>query len=309
MTSQEYSLGLQQDLGMNMSIGARYVHKELLRTIEDLGTRVVNPATGQIEESYTIGNPGFGLSRIGTSEIPGFPKAVRDYDAIEIEATRRMTTNWAVHASYVYSRLRGNYPGLAGGDEANASFGSARVDPNILRWGDLIPGLFSADGTQDPVMGPLPTDRPHQFKAQATYAFPFGTSIGANQYIGSGTPVSTQMLYHGVEFFPFGRGDLGRTPTLSRTDLLLAHRFNFSGRFGLQLEANVLNLFDEDTETFIYQLSNTGDVSGIVTTDEAFFRGFDARSIQGRVTRDPLFGQAAQFQAPREVRLGLRLLF
>jgi len=308
MTSQEYTLGVQQDLGANMSLGLRYVHKELLRTIEDLGTRIITPG-GTVEESYTIGNPGFGQSVVGTAAIPGFPKAVRDYDGLELEFTRRMTNNWALHASYLFSRLYGNYPGLAGGDEANATLGTARTDPNILRWGDLIPGLFDASGSKEGVMGRLPTDRPHQFKAQATYAFPVGTTVALNQYVGSGTPVSTQMLFHGVEFFPFGRGDLGRTDMLTSTDLLLAHRFNFGGRFGLQIEANVLNLFDEDTATFIYQLSNTGDVSGVVTTDEAFFRGYDAGGLQGTLSKDVLFQQEGSYQEPREVRLGLRLIF
>lgn len=326
MTSQEYSLGGQHELGNNMAVGFRYVHKELLKGIEDLGT-LIEISPGVFAESYTIGNPGYGLSAIGTAEIPAFPKAVRDYDGLELEFTKRFINRWSLHASYLYSKLEGNYPGLASGDEAQ--FGNARTDPNVGRWGDNINTLFDASGSRSAVMGPLPTDRPHQFKAQASYQFPIGTVLGVNQYVGSGTPVSTQMFTHGAEFFPFGRGDLGRTPTLSQTDLHVAHRFTFGGRFGFEVNANILNLFDSDTETARYQISNTSSLNQNGTTDAngvpcgsagagpcwvgvsdaQFFQGVDARFAQASLRKDFRFNRTSQFQAPREVRLGLRFTF
>ena len=303
MTSQEYTIGAQHELGNNMAVGVRYVHKELLRAIEDLGTLIALP-NGGFAESYTIGNPGFGLSTTATADIPGFPKAVRDYDGLELEFTKRFLNRWGLHASYLYSRLYGNYSGLASSDEAQ--FGVGRTDPNVARWGDVVSSLFDASGSKEPVEGRLATDRPHQFKAQLSYAFPWNTTLGVNQYVGSGTPVSTQMLHHGVEFFPFGRGDLGRTPTLTQTDLFVAHRFAFGGRYGFEVSANVLNLFDEDTATAVYQLSNSGSVP---QTDAAFFKGFDARALQNTLAKDALFNQESQFQGAREVRLGLRFTF
>ncbi|HKR66838.1 MAG TPA: TonB-dependent receptor [Thermoanaerobaculia bacterium] len=299
MTSQEFSVGAQHELGNNMALGFRYVHKELLRGIEDLGT-VVQNADGSFSESYTIGNPGFGLSAVGTPDIPAFPKATRDYDGTELEFTKRFINRWSLHASYLYSRLRGNYPGLASGDEAQ--FGSARTDPNVGRWGDNINTLFDASGTKSAVEGPLPTDRPHQFKAQISYQLPIGTTFGLNQFIGSGTPISTQMLIHGAEYFPFGRGNLGRTPTLKQTDLFVAHRFNFAGRYGVEINANVLNLLDSDTATAVYQLAGTSNVN-----DTTFFKGFDPNATL--ITPDPLYNQVSQYQAPREIRLGLRFTF
>lgn len=332
MTSQEYQLGYQQELGTSMALGVRYVHKELLRAIEDLGVRIEDPATGNLVEDYAIGNPGFGRSVIGSAAIPGFPKAVRDYDGLEFEFTRRMVRNWALHASYLYSKLEGNLPGLANADEAQ--FGLSRTDPGVGRWGDAVESLFDATGSKKPVTGALPGDRPHQFKAQFSYQAPFGSVIGVNQYIGSGTPVSTQMLHHGVEFYPFGRGDLGRTPTLTQTDLLLQHRFSFGGRYGLELFANVLNLLDEDTALSYYQISNTTSVSlvnpatgALYTATECraflatrgtnscqltsaeFFQGFDARQQQQLGRAEPRFNQPSSYQAPRTVRVGARFTF
>ena len=306
MTSQEFTLGGQHELGTNMALGVRYVHKELLRGIEDLGTLIQNP-DGSFAESYTIGNPGFGQSAVSSPTVPAFPKAVRDYDGVEIEFTRRTMNRWGLHASYLWSKLNGNYPGLASGDEAQ--FGTVRTDPNVGRWGDYVHTLYDASGTKEGVFGPLPTDRRHQAKAQLSYVLPWGTSLGVNQYYGTGTPRSTQMFWHGAEFFPFGRGDLGRTPALSQTDLYFAHQFTIVGRNALEISVNVLNLLDEDTVTNYYQISNTGNVDTVVKTDEAFFKGFDARALQGTLRADPLFNQPSAYQAAREVRLGLRYRF
>ena len=53
---------------------------------------------------------------------------------------------------------------------------------------------------------------------------PFGTQIGLNQYVGSGTPLTTDVsTLHAIDVFAEGRGDMGRTPMLSTTDLLLSH--------------------------------------------------------------------------------------
>ena len=58
------------------------------------------------------------------------------------------------------------------------------------------------------------------------YIAPFGTQIGLNQYVGSGTPLTTYVrTINATEVFVEGRGDLGRTPMLATTDLLLSHEF------------------------------------------------------------------------------------
>ena len=41
------------------------------------------------------------------------------------------------------------------------------------------------------------------------------------------------MSEKGIPFFPFGRGDLGRTPVLHQTDLLMQHVLRI-GRTALQ---------------------------------------------------------------------------
>ncbi len=309
MESREYTLGLEREINSRMSAGFRYVHKELRRTIEDVGILV--PGVGEV---YYIANPGEGVAEnILGPEFPNQPKAVRDYDGLELELTRRFADNWSLHASYLYSELEGNYSGLASSDEVSgygadtANFGIGRRSPNVNRYFDALQQSFDQNG--NPVYGKLSTDRPHQFKAQALYQFPVGTSLGVNQYFGSGTPVSRELsVAPGLPFFPDGRGSEGRTPTLTQTDLYLAHKFEFD-KYGLELSLNVLNLLDEDTPIVVWNLQTTSE--DLPLSEEEFFAGFEADQViaDNDVQLDPRFGLNEVFQAPREVRFGVKFIF
>jgi hypothetical protein len=310
MESNEITLGIQHELTSQISLGFRAVHKELVRTIEDVGVLV--PGIGEV---FYIANPGEGIARnILGAGFPAQPKARREYDGYELEFTKRMSNNWSLHASYLYSRLWGNYSGLASSDEVSGygadtgNFGTARRAPNVNRYFDALQQSFDENG--NPVYGLLSTDRPHQLKAQALYSFDFGTSIGINQYIGSGTPISREVnVSPGLPFFPDGRGSLGRTPTLTQTDLYLEHRFDFGKRYGLELSLNVINLFDEDTARVVWNAQNTDE--DLPLTEEEFFAGFDTDQViaDNNVALDPRYGMDEVLQARREVRLGVKLTF
>jgi hypothetical protein len=62
---------------------------------------------------------------------------------------------------------------------------------------------MSFDEKGDVVLGRLATDRPHQFKLQGIYAFNFGTTLGANLYLASGTPVSREARFIPGSNYPF----------------------------------------------------------------------------------------------------------
>ena len=298
MELREFQIGTDHQLANNMRVGARYVHKELVRAIEDVGILV--PGIGEV---YYIANPGYGLTT-SIAEKP-FPKAVRDYDALELTFERRFTSRWGVNASYTYSRLYGNYTGLASADEQNAIGGSARLSPNVSRSFDVIQQSYNKNA--EFVYGRLPSDRPHQFKAQLAYQFPWQMMAAVNQYIGSGTPKTELALVPiGNFFMPNDRGNLGRTPTLTQTDLSLSQSFAIGGR-SFQVLLNVLNLFDEDTPIKYWTIRNSEDLP---VSEEEFFSGdFDYETLINEVEADPAYNQADAFQAGRQVRLGLRFNF
>lgn len=319
MQSDEYTLGWEQTVTPTLAFGTRLVRKHLVRTIEDSGVLVTNP-DGSQEEQFFIANPGEGVAQhILGANLPALPRPKRDYNGVELEATKRFGGRWSAHASYLYSRLRGNYSGLANSDEAQATPGTARSSPNVNRAFDALTNLFDANG--NPVYGQLATDRPHQFKAQLAYSFPFGTTVGINQYVASGTPFSTEFNFENVPFFAYGRGDLGRSPWLKQTDLNLLHDIHL-GRGTLQLGVNVLNLFDSKTVTNIYDLYSANnlimrDASGKSlgssgsAAEAAFFKGFDPKALCAaqNCTLDASYGKANAFQDPRSVRFQARFIF
>ena len=250
---EEYQIGADYQLTTTSTVSARYVNKSVMHAIEDMGFFYCFSET-ECVEGYNIGNPGEGVGGIDpTGPVPAQPKAKRDYQAIELSWNRRFADHWSARVGYTYSELTGNYPGLASSDE----FG--RTSPNTNRLFDYVHNSFDQNGKA--VYGKLNTDRPHQIDAQFIYEFGWGTSVGVNQYYGSGTPISTQVNYNAVPFFAYGRGDAGRTDSLTRTDLLISHPFKI-GNFGLELSLNVLNLFDEKAVLLVDPSISNGDLCG-----------------------------------------------
>ncbi|MCM2257931.1 MAG: TonB-dependent receptor [Vicinamibacteria bacterium] len=302
---QEWSGGIEHTLTTNSSIALRYVHKQIDRAIEDIG--YLNE-TG--DEVYIIGNPGYGANEIAWRLNDGTEiaaaKAVRDYDGVEVVFNRRLSNRWALRASYLWSRLYGNYTGLAQGDE------SGRTSPNVGRNFDA-PFMMS-DQTGKPTFGPLPTDHPHQGKAQFIYEAPFGLTVGLNAYVASGVPVTREAAFiqgynYSVQYL--GRESDGRTPTYSNFDLNLVYEFKIGDKKKLQFMANILNLFDQETSISRFPVE-TSAAAGVAVdiTEEQFFRGFDGQALVNAAgPKDPRFLRDAQFQDPRQIRLGARLIF
>src|SRR5205823_4119183 len=74
-----------------------------------------------------------------------------------------------------------------------------------------------------------------------------------------GTPLTTYVnTLNQIPVMVNGRGDMGRTPVLSRTDLLVSHEFGLSKDQKLRLELNVINLFNQKTATHIFNSLNKG---------------------------------------------------
>jgi hypothetical protein len=300
MKMQEAAVGFERQLSNVMAVGVRYIHKQIDRAIEDVGTL---DAGGN--EIYVIANPGFGLAALAQPGV-ALPKAKRDYDAVEFSFDKRYAENWSLRLSYLWSRLYGNYSGLSQGDE------NGRTSPNVGRLYDYPAMMFDQKG--QPVFGRLPTDRPHQFKAQGIYTLPFGTSFGANFTVQSGVPVTREIGIYPPNNLPvqyLGRLSDGRTDVLSQTDVYVQHEFKMAGNRRVQISLNVLNLFDQKAaigKWSTYQLTN-----GINLPDEdLFYAGqldFTQLIQQQNVVQDPRFLQDSWYQFPIAARVGLKFIF
>lgn len=313
----EYTVGIEHSLGNKFLLRGRYTRKTVDVAVEDIGI----PVPGG--EAYIIGNPGRGLAK-QNAEANGFIalEAVRDYDAVEIGIDRRFANRYFFSGSYVWSRLYGNYAGLASSDEAG------RNSPNVNRNFDLPFIGFSGQGRPD--NGLLPTDRPHAFKVYGAYEIPFTTNntfeVTAFQLVQSGTPLTTRYTIFGVAGQILnGRGDLGRTPWFSQTDLGLRHKYKFGAdnRFTLVSTVDILNLLDQDTTI---GRSETITTTGLTAANIGMPPGLDPLQQEALYQRQAFAGAANAyinannlraltfnmdnaFQGPRSVRFGFRLQF
>jgi hypothetical protein len=323
MREQEAAFGVEHQLAANMGVTLRYVHKQLDRGIEDTGA--IDPATD--DEPYIIANPGEGLPQTfnivdnrsvyaGSSGKYTLPQPRRQYDGVELAFDKRLSNRWAFHGSYLLSRLSGNYPGLAESDEATGSL-MGRVDPNIGRQFDYPIEQF--DGHGQPLYGVLPTDRTHQVKGQLIYQFPFGTTVGVNEYIASGLPISRAIQVitgHNYPLYYLGRNSDGRTPMLSNTDFYVQHEFRLPNGKRFQVNANVLNLFDQRAVANKFNNMRRAG-AGLNINETAFYAGqvnvqalIDASVFPATSLRiDPRFLMASDYQTPIQARFGVKFLF
>ena len=312
MSSLEWTIASEHNLGDNSLLSFRYTNKKLLYGIEDIG---VLDQFGT--EVYTIGHPGYGLTDYKNPDYqapngqPLVPKAKRDYQAFEIRYDKRFTEGWArnfnVFASYTWSRLYGNWAGLANSDEAG------RSQPNVSRAFDLSPGNFNGKGEN--VFGLLATDRPHQFKFYGNYLLNTkagGTTFSLSQQAFSGTPLSSEVTFI-VPVFYNGRGDLGRTPFFTQTDVLVAHSYQVTERVTVKFDANVINLLNQATVVgHNVRLNRNGNLGALVDNP---YGGYDAEALVNPVNstvtpaRSPIYNLPNAYQGGREIRLGFHVIF
>ncbi len=301
---REGALGLEVQAAPELSVGVRYVHREMPRVVEDVATAAMvlysQRVPGVSSVQYVITNPHAGypatLNGVGAFEDP-----IHRYDAVELTADKRFADGWTMLASYRWSRLWGTYegfyynglnlpkPGETPFDDypTNDPSYTAVGVPDYGYTGDIrYLGRLGA--------GPLPNDRPHQVKAYAAYSFPHGLDLGAGFSLVSGqalTPMTTDPIsgYTGmIPLAPRGSGMVtedgfrSRTPFLWSLDLHVGYAIRVAaGR--LLLSADVTNALDRQAVT-----------------------SYDQSSQLGFGIPNPDFGRRTGYQEPRQVRLGVR---
>ena len=334
MFQDSTNVGVEYQVNPTTVFTANYVHNILTRTVEDFSALIDG------NNVYTIGNPGEGLATIYPASYPAtasfaMPRPKRQFDALELSVSRRFSNNWFASANYTLSRLYGNYSGLADADEIQTpttgisasttqqSTGSiARVGSNSHSGWDTDTILWDARGNVG-VFGRLPTDRPHVVKLYGAYTTPFGTQIGGFFYGGSGTPIST--VVNSLDLEPLlvnGRGDMGRTPFLTRTDLLVSHQLSLAGNKKVRFELNVLNLFNQKTATHVFNHLNKGAPGGSSTipadaidmSSVNLAAGYDYNALilasaDGERAYDPRYGQPDLWQTGLQGQFSVKFTF
>lgn len=315
----EITLGFQHELNRNYVLSSRFTLKDVKWAVEDAGIR-----NNQGSEAYILGNPGSGL-HLQTLQSLGYAKATtpqRNYKGWDISLDRRLSNNYYFNMNYTYSRLFGNYSGLASSDEGG------RTSPGVNRFFDLPHLGWLATGEKD--NGLLATDRPHVFNAYGTYIFDWrGSKTNSTEFsfyttAQSGTPQTTFISF--ITALPFTkRGDLGRTPMLTQTDISVSHKYKFGrdNRFTFAGDLNILNLFDEanitSLQTTLSAVTLAPGTFGL--TEVAGANAWTSGALLSQINtylagtatalnrKNASYGKANGYQGPRGVRFGFRFIF
>jgi len=308
--------GFEYEVIPELNLGVRYVYRDMPRVLEDIQQAAMvswfdgNP---NVDFNYFLTNPTDDTPVIDGSPAK-FETPVHTYHAVEVTADKRFSNNWALFASYRWSRLRGTFEGFFRDDNGQSDPGITSLydfptgDPTYTEIGVPQYG-FTGDIRYlgDLGAGPLPLDKTHQVKFFTTYAFDMGLSTGFGLNIGSGSPLTAlaaNPAYASGGEIPEGpRGSGFETVdgfrTRNKPDLSFDAQIRYDIPFGgggqrLQLIADIFNLFN--TQNVIRYVNFTDLEAGVPNVD------FGKPGYSSTVSR-------SGYQDPFHMRLGIRFEF
>lgn len=317
----EYILGVQKtlrsDIGFidNWTLGVKATYRSLRTTIDDtcdsrpFYAQAVKQGVGDAwDDPWSVPNgmggcwiynPGSALSLTTTLDgsprtfditIPGNqlgPRAKRSYQGVVFSAEKQ-TDKYYFNASYTWSKSYGNTEGLV-------KSSNGQDDTGTTSDFDFPEIMIGANGY-------LPNDRRHAIKLYGAYKFTPEWSAGINVLAQSGAPISCYGGGGGTFGTRFGygsdfhvcngeisaEGSSGRTPWLWTVSPNVIYRPLWAK--GLSMQLSVINLFNDDTPTFVYEQ-------------------YESISNSGRKTQYTSYKLPKYFNAPRYARLQLQYDF
>ena len=333
----EYVAGWNYQISRDWALEARYDRRRLDHILEDASLN--DPFWG---ETYTIVNPGEGVNKtidgyasyltsLGEKfGVPGWafngaddqafglnfgtcptcpknPKAVRNYDGLEIRLTKAASKGWAGLFSYTWSSLWGNYAGLTNTDQTDGG-APGRNSPDTSRAFDEPFYYFGANGKS--TNGPLATDRPNTFKGYVYYQLPWKggtTTFGLFQSAYQGSPqfsfmdiganfggqVSEAVALYGRDKWvnmtqdpatgaiTLGNPYTRRAPWFTQSDFNIGHSIKTSEHQRLGFTVNISNVLGQRAVTSYYggmnsQFFATALTPGNVLTDATSYQTFES---------------------------------
>jgi outer membrane receptor protein involved in Fe transport len=313
----EALVGYEREALPGMNVGIRYIHRNMPRILEDVGTAPMLayelglPGLDSVEYFITNVNSSTPVTQFAGLPTAHFEDPIHHYDAVELTADKRFSNNWSLQSSYRWSRLWGNFEGFYRNDNGQSDpaisslFDFPTDDPAYTQIGvpqfgykgdiRFLGGLGA---------GPLPNDRRHQVKVYGTYSIPFGLNLGVGVNLSSGMPLTAMAAnpnYQSPGEIPLTPRGAGfdtvdgfkkRTPWESAINAHIDYAFGGSVR-------RVVLLMD------VFNLGNLQRVTG--------YNYYSEYPLFG--TPNPDFGQIGNpvtrvgYQTPQQIRLGARFEF
>jgi hypothetical protein len=314
--------GFEFELAPNLSLGVRYIHRDMPRILEDVGTAqmilydLYPDLLSSVE--YFITNVNKNTRVFPAPE--GVPQAhfedpVHRYNSVEVTLTRALANNWMMFGSYRWSKLNGNFEGFYRSDNGQS-------DPAITSLFDFPTNDPSYSEIGGPELGyrgdirylgcslgcsnsTLPNDRPHQVKLFGSYLWR-DLTVGLGLTAGSGrsfTNLAANPNYANAGEIPLTVRGAGLQTVSDGFRQRAPMDFDFSvhvdyalrmAQRRVTLVADLFNVFNRREPD---NYDNCSDV-GFGTTNTNF--GYP---LNGCVASTP------SYQAPFAARLGVRFDF
>ncbi len=248
--SDEVTVGWQQQLFSDFSVGAQYFFRDSKHQIGQINTTrtpadyqaitslggvpIVNPLTGAALTLYNL-LPGL-ASQTNQFEVANIHALDHyRYDGVEFTATKRLTSRWQVLAGLTIQRAKGTY-----GNGTPNALSDDFNDPNlnINRQNNY---LF--------------LDSTYVWKIDGTYRFPLGLATSVNFQHYTGYPIRPQEVFTGlnqssetVALVPAGNI---RLPSVNLLNLRVARPFTLRERWRVEPAIDLFNVSNRNTVTSV----------------------------------------------------------
>lgn len=284
--------GVERVLGRDITMSVSFIYRSWKNFIEPVNTTAVfekvsftDPGTGEVFTVYNQTNPGQNKYYItnpmagvdygaATPDIVGVDP-YRKYRGLELAFKKRMSNNWQLSASYVYSKEWGTYGNSHAGDIQRSWMGHQT-------WNMAGASVYKDPNYQINLYGNSIISAPHVFKAHATYLLPFDFSVSAFYTYQSGrrwerNVVITGINQYSVYLMTEGRG-ARKLPANNSLDVRIDKSFHYNNiRFSVAVD--MFNVFNQ------------------------------ARMTEVIDTVGANFGKALNVNTPRSFRLNLGIAF
>ncbi len=294
--TNEFAIGVEREIARDFSLGVTFSYrqkKNVFEDVNDFGLGKDEAWKGYTENSpywerFDFLDPGddgeFNTEDDQTSYVyahladapathyymMNVPEAFRKYWAITVIANKRMSDNWQLLASYVYSKSWGNI----GGDYGSSYGASGGFD---------TPNSFVFSG------GRLDYDRPHNLKVQSTVILPYEFIISGYFQWRSGSPWRRTITVYIPEDdkykYPGDTYGVGtelngtrRNAPLTTFDMRVEKRFRIGDTFSIGAYLDIINLMGRSG----YDI--TGNPGGYVDYSDPNNPTFDRFGTYGDIT-------------------------
>jgi TonB dependent receptor/Carboxypeptidase regulatory-like domain len=272
--TDEYSVGVDRELGRGLSVAIAYIRKNGENFIGWTDTAGIyrqetrTMADGRVVPVLVL-TSGTASRRFLLTNQDGY---LLTYNGLVTAVEKRRSDGWHAFASYTWSRTHGLQP----------SSGSAAADAQVSS--TLGGGTFGRDpNSLINAEGRLPNDRPHMFRGAVSWEVPrIGFHVAGNVQFLSGKPwaATAQIsLPQGDQRVLLEPRGTRRLPSLTMLDVRVSKTVALGNLGRVELLMDVLNAFNQATEEGL-------------ATDNLYSSNF---------------GQPTIFVDPRRVMLGARL--